>query len=242
MLSTGISLAGAVTAGIVSFLSPCVLPLVPAYLSFLAGASLEDLRNEAQRELRRRLLVTAACFVAGFSLVFILLGASATSLGKWLAAYTKIFERLAGALLVILGLHVVGIIRIPFLMMEKRLHPAQAGLGLVRALFVGAAFAFGWTPCVGPILAGILALAGTRETVMQGIWLLAAYSAGLGIPFLAAALGVNQFLRWLQGFKRYFRWVEVASGLLLIGIGAAIAFGSMARMSAWFSPLGALAL
>ena len=242
MLSTGVSLAGAVAAGCVSFLSPCVLPLVPAYLSFLAGASLDDVRHSAERRLRGRLLLTALSFVIGFSLVFILLGASATVLGRWLLSYSKIFERIAGALLVVLGLHVAGVIRIPFLMMEKRPHPVQQGIGLAQALLVGAAFAFGWSPCVGPILAGILALAGTQDTVWQGMGLLAAYSAGLGIPFLAAALGMDRFMQWMQKFKTHFRVVEVVSGVLLIGMGAAIAFGSLARISAWFAPLGALAL
>jgi cytochrome c-type biogenesis protein len=240
-LNGDISILGAAAAGVVSFLSPCVLPLVPAYLSFLAGTSLSELQTGRAGQ-RGRLLLTALAFVLGFSAVFILLGATATVLGRWVAGYFRWLERLAGALIVVLGLHVTGLLRLPFLMVERRLHPAPQAVGLVQAFGVGAAFAFGWTPCVGPILAGILALAGTQETVSQGMVLLSAYAAGLGAPFLLAALAVNGFLAWMQRFKRYLRWVEIVSGALLIAIGLAIAFGGIARISAWFGALGSLAL
>jgi len=236
------SLIGAFLAGVVSFLSPCVLPLVPAYLSFLAGTGLEQLRGEAGAKQRGRVLRYALSFVIGFSLVFILLGASATVVGKWLLAYSRWFERVAGVLILILGLHVSGLIRIPFLMYEKRVQTGPAGGGMLRSLIVGAAFAFGWTPCVGPILAAILALAGTRDTVLQGMGLLAVYSAGLGIPFLLAAAAMDAFVGWLDRFKRYLRWVELVAGLLLIAIGVVMILGRMAQISGWFGFLGGLAL
>lgn len=236
-----VSLVSALAAGILSFLSPCVLPLVPAYLSFLAGTSIADLKTNAAG-VRGRVLRSAVAFVLGFSLVFILLGATATTLGRWLSGSAFWLERAAGAAIAILGLHLTGLFRIPFLMREQRLHPNFAGAGLGQAFGVGAAFAFGWTPCVGPILAGILALAGTQETLAQGIVLLGAYSAGLGLPFIAAALAINPFLAWMKRWQRFFRWVEIGSGLLLLAVGAVMLAGRMAQVSAWFGGLSGLAL
>lgn len=235
-------LVSAFLAGVISFLSPCVLPLVPAYLSFLAGTGLETLQGEAGAKLRGQVLRSALAFVLGFSLVFILLGASATLVGKWLLAYSRWFERAAGLLLIVLGLHVAGWVHIPFLMYEKRVQAAPARVGLVQAFLVGAAFSFGWTPCVGPILAGILALAGTQETLGRGMALLAVYSAGLGLPFLLAAAAVDGFLDWMRRFRKYFHGVEVAAGLLLIVIGGVMLLGRMAQVSGWFSALGGFSL
>jgi cytochrome c-type biogenesis protein len=235
-------LVSAFLAGVISFLSPCVLPLVPAYLSFLAGTGLEALQGEAGAKLRGRVLRSALAFVLGFTLVFVLLGASATFLGKWLLAYSRWFERGAGVLLFVLGLHVAGWVRIPFLMYEKRVQAAPARVGLVRSFVVGAAFAFGWTPCVGPILAGILALAGTQETVFRGMALLAVYSAGLGLPFLLAAAAVDGFLSWMKRFRPYLHAVEVLAGILLMAIGVVMFLGRMAQVSGWFGALGGLSL
>ena len=183
-MNNSVTALGAFLAGLLSFLSPCVLPLVPAYLSFLAGVNLEALKAGGSAEIRWRSLRSALGFVLGFSFIFIALGASATFIGHWLLSHSVALARVSGILLMVLGLHVSGLVTIPWLMREKRFQPSQRPLSFLGAFVVGMAFAFGWTPCVGPILAGILALASTRETIFQGILLLGIYSAGLGLPFL----------------------------------------------------------
>lgn len=225
---------GALLAGIVSFFSPCVLPLVPAYLSFLAGVSLEKMRGGIDQGIRVRVMLSAAGFVLGFSTVFILLGASATLIGRWLAINSVWMGKIAGLVIIILGIHMTGLIRIPFLMYERRMHPGARPMRIYGAYLIGIAFAFGWTPCVGPLLAGILALAGTRDTVGQGMFLLAVYSAGLGIPFLLTAMAIGQFMKLMQRFKKWLRWVEILAGGLLIFIGVVMLAGGMARLSALF--------
>ena len=214
-----LNLLTAFAAGLVSFLSPCVLPLIPGYISFISGLSLQDLRAGEQAGTTRRAFVSSLWFVAGFSLVFIALGASATALGGLLLQKLAALRVAAGILIIIFGFHLIGIFRIPFLQYEKKLEVRQRPLTAIGALLVGAAFAFGWTPCIGPILAGILALASTQETLGQGMGLLALYSLGLGLPFLATSLGVQAFFRLFTRFRRYLRAVEIFSGLLLIGIG-----------------------
>lgn len=238
-----VSIGSAFLAGIISFLSPCVLPLVPAYLSFLAGVSLEEMRQAPGGAVRRRVLWSALFFVLGFSTVFVLLGASATLVGRWLAEHAFWLGRVAGVLLIVLGIHLTGVLKIPFLLYEKRFH-MRAGrqLGLAGVYFIGAAFAFGWSPCVGPLLAGILAMAGARETVTQGMLLLGIYSLGLGLPFLLAALAVERFLLLMQRFRTYLRWIEVAAGVLLIAIGSVMLMGGMMRLSSFFSALGRFGL
>ncbi|MDQ6971544.1 MAG: cytochrome c biogenesis protein CcdA, partial [Mariprofundaceae bacterium] len=219
-----------------SFLSPCVLPLVPAYLSYISGVSVNELRMQEGMPsgVRRMALAQSLWFVAGFSLVFIALGASATLIGQWLMGHMEALGKVAGTIIVVFGLHYAGIIRIPFLMMEARLETGgvNAGRGF-GALLLGAAFAFGWTPCVGPILGAILAVAGVQSDVSQGIVLLLAYSLGLAIPFLLAALATDAFLRWSQGFKQYLAVVEKVSGALLIIVGLLIFFGSFSIISGW---------
>jgi cytochrome c-type biogenesis protein len=238
-----ISWLGAFIAGFLSFLSPCVLPLIPAYLSFLAGTTLEEMEAAADAPLRRRLWLSALAFVLGFSILFVLLGASATLAGHWLLAHSLLFGRIAGVFLVILGLHVTGLMPLRFLMMEKRFHPSRKPIHFIGAMFVGMAFAFGWTPCcVGPMLAGILTLAGTQQTVGQGMLLLGIYSAGLGIPFLAAAAAAGWFLPRLHRWQRYLRWVEIAAGGLLIAMGIVMVTGSLGRIAAWFGAFKFLAL
>lgn len=228
-----VSFAGALVAGLLSFLSPCVLPLVPAYLSYISGVSVEALKNE-DAGLRRRALMQSLWFIAGFSLVFIALGASATLIGQWLLAHLQLLGKLAGAVIFIFGLHYAGLIRIRFLMMDAHLNTegvrATHALG---ALALGGAFAFGWTPCVGPILGAILAMAGAQREVAHGVLLLAAYSAGLGIPFLLAAAATHHFIRWMHGFRRHLHAVEVVSGVLLMIVGALIFVGSFSALSAW---------
>jgi len=232
-MSGSVSVLGAFLAGVLSFLSPCVLPLVPAYLSFLTGLSMEELQHAAPGSGRNRVLPAALVFVAGFSLVFILLGASASLLGHWLLAHFRLLGWIAGALLVVLGLHLTGLLRLRFLMMEKRWLPGNKPLGGLGSFLVGMAFAFGWTPCVGPMLAGILALAGSQGTVGKGMLLLACYSAGLGLPFLLAALALERFTRTWHRWAGALHWVEVISGVFLIALGLAMLTNTLGRVSAW---------
>jgi len=233
-----VTYVGALIAGLLSFLSPCVLPLVPAYLSYISGVSVNELRQHQDGDTatsnRRHALGQSLWFVAGFSLVFILLGASASLLGQWMLAHMAILGKIAGVIIIVFGLHYTGIIRIPLLMMEARFDTgginARHGIG---ALVLGAAFAFGWTPCIGPILGAILAVAGAQAELMRGIMLLAIYSLGLAIPFLLAALVTDSFLRWAQHFKAYFGVIEKLSGVLLILVGVLIFLGSFSMISAW---------
>ncbi len=231
-----ISLLGAFVAGVLSFLSPCVLPLVPAYLSFISGVSVDALRNNNALDaghIRRTAILQSLWFVFGFSLVFVALGASASWIGQWLLSNMAILAKVAGIIIVIFGLHYAGLIRIPFLLMEARLDMQDVkgtrGLG---ALMLGAAFAFGWTPCVGPILGTILAMAGMQGHIGEGVLLLAMYSLGLGVPFLLAAFATNAFLNWSQRFKRHLHLVEIISGVLLMVVGVMIFLGSFSQVSA----------
>ncbi len=231
-----VSLLAAFTAGLLSFLSPCVLPLVPAYLSFLSGASVQDLRSGASRVgLLSHGFRRALGFVAGFSLVFVALGASATWLGQWLLARLPVLTKVAGLAVIIVGLHLTGLIRIRALYRERRWQVQSRRTGIGTALLIGVAFAFGWTPCIGPILAGILAYASTQETLGQGVRLLLIYSLGLAVPFLGTALAVDRALGWLDRFKRYLHWVEVASGALLIFVGVLLITGGFTRLAGYFT-------
>ncbi len=213
-----VSLAAAAAAGVVSFLSPCVLPLVPGYISFVSGASLQELQSADARQVRRA-LVGSFWFVLGFSTIFILLGASATILGQLLLQRLELFKRLAGALIIVFGLHLTGLVKLPFLNYDKHLQVKARPLTWLGAYGVGAAFGFGWTPCIGPILASILAVASVQQTIGKGMLLLAVYSAGLGIPFLLTGAAVGAFLRMFSCAKQYLHAIEVASGVLLIVIG-----------------------
>ncbi|MBI3333217.1 MAG: cytochrome c biogenesis protein CcdA [Candidatus Omnitrophica bacterium] len=224
------SLLAAAAAGLASFLSPCVLPLIPGYISFISGISLNDLQAGPDATALRRAFLSSLWFVLGFSLVFILLGASATALGQLFLQRLILLKRAAGVVIILFGLHLIGILRIPFLQYEKKLEVKQRPLTAVGAFLVGAAFAFGWTPCIGPILAGILALASTQQTLGQGMLLLSVYSLGLGIPFLATSLGVQAFFGFFSRFRRYLRGVEVASGLLLLAVGILILTDRLAAL------------
>jgi len=231
-----VTLAGAAIAGLLSFLSPCVLPLVPAYLSYISGVSVNELRQHDKNSslVRRHALIQSLWFISGFSLVFIALGVSATLLGQWLLTHMNMLGKIAGIIIVTFGLHYTGLIRIPLLMMDTRFEAkgvnAKHGFG---ALILGAAFAFGWTPCIGPVLGAILAVAGIQAQLSHGIALLTAYSLGLAIPFLLAALATDSFLRWSQGFKRYLAIIEKVSGILLIVVGVLIFIGSFSMISGW---------
>lgn len=228
-----VPIAAALLAGTLSFLSPCVLPLVPPYLVYLTGASLERLAGDEPEPLVKRDTVLAAClFVAGFSTVFVALGASASAIGAGLRAYSGVLETVAGIAIIVMGLHFLGLTRIAFLMREKRLAMAQP-VGLWGAYAMGLAFAFGWTPCIGPILAAILAVAASEATVAKGAGLLAVYSLGLGIPFLIAAIAVEPFAAFLSRFRAHLATVEKVMGGLLVLTGIAFLTGTVTTASYW---------
>jgi cytochrome c-type biogenesis protein len=218
----------AFAAGLLSFLSPCVLPLVPSYIGFLTGMSLPEMASR-----RRVALLHALLFVLGFSLVFMVLGASATALGRALNYYQHWLQRIGGVLIILFGLVCLGVIRAPFLTQERRLQMEQKPVGLLGSALVGMAFGAGWTPCIGPVLGAILGLAATTQDLSRGLLLLALYSAGLAVPFLLAAAALDAFLDWFQRFRRYLPWVMRASGALLIFVGILMATGEFTRLAGW---------
>jgi len=238
-----VSSVAAFTAGLFSFLSPCVLPLVPGYISMISGFSLDQLKTkENDTSLFRIVLLNSIMFIVGFSITFILLGASASWIGQLLAARMSLLRQLAGLVLIVFGIHLTGIFKINFLYKDKRFHNVEKPRGLLGALVLGLAFAFGWTPCIGPILAGILTIASTKESVTEGMFLLAVYSAGLGIPFLLTSVALNKFLGFYGRFKKHFHAVEVVSGVLVIAIGVLIMTGSLTRLATYFTFLNRFAL
>ena len=228
-------------AGILSFLSPCVLPLVPGYVSLISGSSVDALQAPEQRVLGQ-VMRSSLMFIAGFSLVFILLGAVATSLGQFTRQYYPLLTRLAGALIILFGLHLTGILKIKALYADKRLHQVKGGSTAWGAFAVGFAFAFGWTPCIGPILATILAFAAAEDTVLKGTLLLAVYSLGLAVPFLLTSLGIDRFLSFYGRFRRHLHAVEVASGVLLIVIGLLVLTRHLTMLSGYLGFLNRFAL
>jgi cytochrome c-type biogenesis protein len=228
-------------AGILSFLSPCVLPLVPGYVSLISGTGIETLQ-EANAPLLRRVMLNSLMFIAGFSIVFIGLGAVATSIGQALHQYHDVFAKIAGVVLFIFGLHLTGLFKINALYSDKRMHGVKGSASPIGSFAVGFAFAFGWTPCIGPILSLILVMAGSQDTVLKGILLLAVYSAGLAVPFLLTSIGVNQFLAFYSRFRRHLHTVEVISGILLIIFGALIALGRFTMLSGYLGFLNRFSL
>jgi cytochrome c-type biogenesis protein len=227
---TEVTLMVAFLAGVLSFLSPCVLPLVPSYLSFVTGMSLEDLKEGTDR---RAAMVHAGLFVAGFSLIFILLGASASFLGAFFRYYMDWIARIGGVVIILLGLHLAGVFRMTPLLREKRVHLRDKPAGYLGTLGVGAAFGAGWTPCIGPVLGAILTLAGTREGMWNGVGLLTVYSAGLAVPFMLSAVAVERFLEAFQRFRRFLPAVQLASGILLVVLGVLLVTGSFTVLSSW---------
>lgn len=210
-------------AGIVSFLSPCVLPLVPGYISFISGLSLEDLsKGGDRRSVAIQAGLGSAFFVLGFAFVFTALGATASVTGRFLVHHAYILSKVAGALIVVFGIHTMGIITIPWLYYEKRMNMGRFSPGFIGAFFMGFAFAFGWTPCIGPILSGILVLAAAQNTLYQGTLLLFVYSLGLGIPFILTGFGINAFLQFFAKYKRFIRTGEVFAGALLVFVGVLV--------------------
>ena len=237
-MASTVSLAAAFLAGLVSFISPCVLPIVPGYLSFVSGVNVTQFKEGgAPRDLVRRIAFTSLAFVLGFSTVFVALGAAATYVGSLLQEHKRLLGTVGGIVIIILGLHTAGLIRIDWLLGEKRASVKSRPLGLLGAYVVGLAFAFGWTPCIGPILGAILLYASQQETVGQGIVLLAAYSAGLGIPFLVSALAVNWFFKAFSRLRTSMRAVELASGALLVGVGLLLVTDRLTVLAQYFSKL-----
>jgi cytochrome c-type biogenesis protein len=232
-MATDVSILAALVAGVISFLSPCVLPLVPPYLVYLTGATAEHVASgEPRAASHRAVMVAAAMFVLGFSTVFVALGASASVVGSLVRAWSVELSIAAGLIIIVMGLHFLGLTRIGFLMREGRLGMAKP-VGLWGAYVMGLAFAFGWTPCIGPILAAILAVAASEATVTKGAGLLAVYSAGLGIPFLLAAVAVKRFSALLARFKHQLVNVERAMGVLMIATGVAFLTGTITHVSIW---------
>jgi cytochrome c-type biogenesis protein len=228
-------------AGLLSFLSPCVLPLVPGYVSVISGTGATELEAE-QRRLRRTVMLNSVMFILGFSIVFITLGAVATTVGQAIARYKSLLTDIAGVVVIIFGLHLAGLLKIKALYADKRLHNVKGNGSALGAFVIGFAFAFGWTPCVGPILAAILLLAGSQDSVSKGIALLAVYSLGLAVPFLLTSLGIERFLHFYGGFRRHLHKVEVASGVLLIAIGALIFTRHFTILSGYLAFLNRFAL
>ncbi|GAB4301879.1 MAG: cytochrome c biogenesis protein CcdA [Desulfuromonadia bacterium] len=232
--SAGISVFGAFLAGLLSFLSPCVLPLIPSYLTFISGLTIADLKGEGVDSPHRlRVILHSLVFIAGFTTIFVLLGVSASLIGTSLQPYMGIVRKVGGGLVVIFGIHVTGLVPIHLLFGERRLQIRNKPAGFIGTYLVGIAFAAGWTPCIGPILASILMLAATEETVARGFWLLLVYSLGLGVPFLATSVAIHSFFRFFDRFKRFFRVFEIVTGLFLVIVGIMIYFN-------WFRVLAGL--
>jgi cytochrome c-type biogenesis protein len=222
----------AFAAGLLSFLSPCVLPLVPSYIGFLTGMTLAEMTGR-----RRVALLHALLFVVGFSVIFVILGASATALGRALNYYQVWLQRVGGVLIILFGLLCLGVFKVPLLGQERRVHLERKPLGYLGSALVGMAFAAGWTPCIGPVLGGILGMAATSSDVSRGMLLLGVYSAGLALPFLIAAAALESFLNWFQRFRRFLPWVMRVSGILLILVGALLVSGEFTRLAAWLQSL-----
>jgi len=230
-----VTLVAAFGAGLLSFISPCVLPLIPGYISYVSGMSLEDMRT-ADAGARRRLLVATLLFILGFSIVFMAMGASASAIGGWLLTHLRSVQKIAGVIIVILGLHLSGLFRLRFLDRDTRVQTSRRPATPLGAVIVGMAFGFGWTPCIGPILGGILAIAGSKSTVSEGVLLLGVYSAGLGVPFLLTSLAVDRFFTASARVRRYYRAIELVAGLLLILLGVLMFTGRFTIIIRWLQP------
>jgi cytochrome c-type biogenesis protein len=231
-MTQSVALTGAFVAGLLSFLSPCVLPLVPSYVSFITGLSLEELGE------RRWMAVThALLFISGFTIIFTLLGATATALGSALRAQQEWLERIGGGLIVAFGFYLTGLFQWGPLARERRVHIQDQPVGYLGSLLVGVAFGAGWTPCIGPILGSILLYANSQASVGQGIVLLLFYSLGLAVPFLLAAFAVERFIEWFQRYRRHMPLVTKLSGVFLVLVGVLLGTGSFSRLATWMQAL-----
>jgi len=231
----------AFVAGLISFLSPCVLPLVPGYVSLISGVGVEELKSQ-ETQLLRKVMLNSAAFILGFSVVFIMLGAISTEVGQLMARHKSLLAQVAGVVIILFGLHLTGIFKIKALYTDARLHSVKGGSTAWGAFVIGFAFAFGWTPCVGPILAVILGFAAAQDSVIKGIILLAVYSLGLAVPFLLTSLGIERFLKLYSRFRTHMHALEVVSGVLLIALGGLLVFGRFTLISNYLSFLNRFAL
>ena len=211
-LNANVSIWAAFVAGILSFLSPCILPLIPSYIFFLSGTTASSIENEK----KSKIITNALLFILGFSLVFIMLGAGASTLGRFLRENIEIIKKIAGVMVIVFGVHVSGLIQLKALLAEKRFHFKTRPTGYLGSFLIGVAFAFGWTPCLGPILGSILLIAGTRDTIWWGITLLSFYSLGVGIPFLLVALSLDMFSKFFTRIKKYMPAISIISGAFLV--------------------------
>lgn len=229
-----VSLFAAFAAGIISFISPCVLPLIPMYISFISGMSLDEMKSTVNRkQILKRVTASSVLFVLGFSVVFVALGASVTFLGKLMLARLSILSKVAGVLIVIFGLHTTGLLKLRFLNYERRFHPGSKPAGLLGPFLIGLAFAFGWTPCVGPVLATILVYSGSQDTVWQGIIFLSMYSLGLGIPFILTGLSINAFLSYTKRIQKHYKVIEISIGVFLVIMGILLITGHIAVLAGY---------
>ncbi len=233
-----VSFGLAFLAGLVSFASPCVLPLVPSYVTFVTGMTLDELTAQGRDAARRRAALHAALFVLGFTLVFVSLGATATAIGATLRRSLPLLERIGGIVIVAFGLYMLGWLRLPGLMRERRMQLSSKPAGLVGSVLVGVAFGAGWTPCVGPVLASILLYAGTATTVVRGMLLLGAYALGLGVPFFVAAVAFNWYLAGAQRLRRWLRPIEMGAGALMVAVGLLLFTGKFTILSQFFAGFG----
>ncbi|MEX2272293.1 MAG: cytochrome c biogenesis protein CcdA [Vicinamibacterales bacterium] len=230
-----VSLFAAFGAGFLSFISPCVLPLIPGYISYISGMSLEDMRT-ADAGARRRLIIATLFFILGFSIIFMAMGASASAIGKLLLQHLRIVQKVAGVIIAILGLHLMGVFRFGWLNRDARVHTSRKPVTPAGAIVVGMAFGFGWTPCIGPILSGILTIAGSKSTIGEGVLLLAVYSAGLGVPFFLTSLAIDKFFAASAKVRRYYRPIEIVSGLLLVLLGVLLFTGRFTLIIRFLTP------
>jgi cytochrome c-type biogenesis protein len=228
-------------AGLVSFLSPCVLPLVPGYVSLISGAGVEQLKTH-ESQLLRKVMLNSVAFILGFSVVFITLGAVATEVSQMLSRYRSTLAQIAGVVIILFGLHLTGVFKIKALYTDARLHSVKGGSTAWGAFVIGFAFAFGWTPCVGPVLTVILTFAAAQDSITKGVMLLAIYSMGLAVPFLLTALGVERFLKFYSRFRVHMHAIEVASGALLVALGVLLVLGRFTIISNYLSFLNRFAL
>lgn len=227
-----VTILAALFAGFLSFISPCVLPLIPPYLSFISGLSIEEMRSVKNRKMVwKRVSLHSLFFILGFSIVFVAMGASASAIGQFLQENKYLMEKIAGVVIVIFGIHFTGLFRLGFLDYEKKLNITTNRAGPIPAFILGFAFAFGWTPCIGPILGSILAIAATQDAVLKGVGLLTVYSLGLGIPFFLSGLFINFFFSTFQRLIKYMRIVEIIAGVFLIVVGILVFTGKLAELT-----------
>lgn len=231
-----VSIVVAFSAGLISFLSPCILPLIPSYMAFITGVSLEELSHEQNlKRVRKIVVVNSLLFILGFSIIFIALGASATYIGTFLAQHIRWFEIVGGVVVILLGLHFAGVFRLKFLERERKIRVQEKPIGLLGTIVVGMAFGAGWMPCVGPILGAILTMAATTQNVAKSIMLLAVYSLGLGLPFFLSGVIIHKFFEYFKILRKYFRAIAVAGGILLIAVGVLLISGYFSRISSYLS-------